>query len=101
LIELETNTTEAQDERVELFSIDGKAYSISTKPRVNVALKYLRVAKNQGPDIATAYMLEQLLGEEGFEALTEYEDLTVEQFTQIVAIAQEALMGSLDDPKGE
>jgi hypothetical protein len=98
-IELTTNTSE-EVEQVELFSIDGKSYTIANKPRLNVALKSLKLARKDGEEAAAAYMLEAVLGEEAFDALTEYEDLTPETFTAIFQAAQKVVFGGLEGPKG-
>lgn len=98
-VTLTTNTEASPVETVELFSIDGKSYSIEKKPRVNVALKYLKIARNEGADAAGAFLLEKLLGEEAYEALLDYDDLTPENLAAIVEAAQKATLGDLETPK--
>lgn len=98
-IELHTDKSEKVEE-VELFSIDGKSYTIPNKPRLNVALKTLKLAREQGEDAAMVYMMEKAIGEEAFEALTEYDDLDPETFAQIIAAAQKVVFGGLEGPKG-
>lgn len=97
-IELVTSTEEV--EQVELFSIDGKSYTIPNKPRLNVALKTLKIAREEGQDAAMAYMMEKAIGEEAFEALTNYDDLDADTFAQIVNAAQSVVFGGLEGPKG-
>jgi hypothetical protein len=87
-------------EMVDLFTIDEVTYQIPAKPNVNIALKYLRVLKRQGELVATSGLLEDLLGEEGFEALTNYEDLTEEDFEAVMTAAQKVTMGSLENTLG-
>lgn len=97
-IELTTSTEPV--EQVELFSIDGKSYTIPNKPRLNVALKTLKLAREEGQDAAMAYMMEKAIGEEAYEALTEYDDLDAETFQKIVLAAQTVVFGGLEAPKG-
>ncbi len=87
--------------KVDLFHLNDVTYQIPAKPRVNVALRYLWQAKTLGETSATAGLLEALLGSEGFLALTEYDELTAEQFGQIVAIAQKVTLGALEQNAGE
>lgn len=98
-IELKSATVEA--EQIELFSIDGKSYTIPNKPRLNVALKTLKLVRTQGEEAASAFMLEAVIGEEAFEALTEYDDLDAETFQQIILAAQKIVFGGLEAPKGK
>lgn len=99
-VELTTKPVSADVEQIELFSIDGKSYSIPNKPRVNVALRYLKLAREQGVDAAAAYLIESLIGADGYEALMNYEDLTSEELASIVSAAQKATLGGLEAPKG-
>jgi hypothetical protein len=87
-------------EQVELFSIDGKSYTIANKPRLNVALKTLKLMRKEGEEVAMAYMMEAAIGEEAFDALTEYEDLDADTFGAIVSAAQKIVFGGLEAPKG-
>lgn len=93
--------TSAPVEMVDLFHLDGVTYQIPAKPRVNVALRYLRTAKRDGETVATSELLEALLGVDGFEALTNYDELTPDQFAQIVAAAQKVTLGALEQHAGE
>jgi hypothetical protein len=97
--EMPKNTDEV--EQVELFKLNGKSYTIPNKARANVSLKYLNLLRKEGDAAASAYLLTTLLGEEAFDALTEYDDLTTEQFTDVVGAAQKVVLGELDNPKGK
>lgn len=96
------NLDEARDEQqgepemVDLFTLNGKTYQIPKKPKVNVALKFLRNARTSGEALAADVLLEDLLGKEGYEALTGYDDLTQAQLEQVMFIAQKTVLGSLE-----
>lgn len=92
---------DAEQEKVDLFTIDGQTYSIPAKPRANIALKYLRNVRVEGQDFAAGVMLEDLLGEEGYTALMEYDDLTMEDLNAIMMAAQKVLLGAIEDSQQE
>lgn len=81
-------------EHVPIFSLDGTTYSISTKPRANVALRYLKILRNEGQEMAQAYMLEQLLPPDAYEALTNYDELTEDVLKAVMEKCQEVLLGA-------
>jgi hypothetical protein len=86
-------------QRVPLFYINDVEYSVSARPGVNVALKYIHLFRTEGDTVATAYLLDRLLGSEGYQALMNYDDLTVEQFARICEIATQLTLGALEAPK--
>lgn len=89
----------AEPERVPAFSINGVTYSISTKPPVNKALRYLHISRTQGTEAGIDFMLGVLLGEEGYEALMDFDQLTEEQLKDVVTIASKIMTGSVEVPK--
>lgn len=88
----------ADSETVELFSLDGKTFAIPARPRVNLALRYLKLARTQGAEQAGAFLLEELLGEDAYEALCDSETLTSENLNDIITVAQKVTLGGLDSP---
>jgi hypothetical protein len=84
---------------VELFRLGGRVFAIPEKARVNVALKYLWMAKTKGEEVAGQWMLEQLLGDEAYQALMEFDDLEPGQLAAILAAAQKVVLGSLEQGK--
>jgi hypothetical protein len=94
---LTTSTEPAK--RVVLFYINDRPYSIVLKPGVNVGLKYLHLVRTVGENQAMGYLLEKLLGTEGYEALMDYDDLTPEQFESVCDVASNLTLGALEPPK--
>lgn len=90
-----------EPEMVELFSIDGKPYFIPNKVRVNVGLKYLHQVRTTGDAAANSWLLEALLGEEGYQALLDYDDLTAEDLERVQAVAVEIVLGRSEEGKAE
>jgi len=90
---------QAEQERVPLFYIDDVEYTIPKRPRMNVGLQFLHLSRDQDDSAAMDYLLAKLLGEDGYRALREYDDLTAEQFQQITEIASRLTLGALELPK--
>lgn len=89
----------AAQERVTLFSIDGKEYSISTKIRPNVSLKVMNVFRKQGDTAGVDFMLETVLGSDAYEALMDFDDLEEDELEKIIKIAFELVAGTTENPK--
>jgi len=101
IVSLRSAKTQAAEERIPAFSINGEVYSILTKPRVNQGLKYVHLARTKGSEIAVDYMLEVLLGTEGYEALIGFDDLTEADLEAVISAASRIMAGAVDTPKGK
>lgn len=78
LIELTSPKEKAEVERVELFSIDGKVYTVPRELSPTVGLRYTNIARKQGQEMAADYLLETMLGEEAYSALLEFDGFNTE-----------------------
>ncbi len=87
-----TKSTEGV-EQVHLFSIDGVDYFIPKKTRVNLGLKYLYQVKTEGESRAGANLLMDLLGDENYVALMNYEDLEEKDLMDIMDVAAKVVLG--------
>lgn len=89
--------TGKEHEKVHLFSIveDGetKEYFIPKEAPYNLTLAALKVAANAGPLAAQIFAMEELLGEEGFNALLDCDELTEAQFDAIADHINKLTMG--------
>jgi hypothetical protein len=98
---LELDSTEKEEptkeERIPVFSINGTAYDMPAQIKPHIALKYLWLIKNNGGDYASAWLMEAVLGTDGFQALANYEPLTTAQLDHIKNIVQDAAMGAVED----
>lgn len=88
-------------ERVPAFSINGVTYSILTRPKVNQGLKYVHLARTRGSEIAVDFMLETLLGTDGYQALMDFDDLTEADLTAVMEAASRIMLGAVENPKGK
>lgn len=87
---------EAEDERIDLFRIDGVVYTMSVRPRANTSLKYAWIAREKGIEAAYSYALEALIGDEGYQALMNFSGLTQDALNQIVAAASKIMAGAAE-----
>lgn len=90
-----------KEERVVLFEIDDEKYSIAKSVAPNVALRYLHIGRKQGLEAQIDYMLGVLLGEEGHEALMNFQDLTEDDLLAVIKACQKVMTGSVEAPKGK
>lgn len=98
VLRLSSNPKRAE-ERVPLFYIDDVEYSVAKRPGVNVGLQFMHLYRTEGEQSAVDYLLGKLLGDDGYRALREYDDLTAEQFQQICEIATKLTLGAMELPK--
>lgn len=99
IVSLRSAANPAEDERVPAFSINGTVYTIAVKPKVNTGLKYVHLARTRGSEIAIDYMLETLLGRDGYEALIDFDDLTEDDLKAVVEAASKIMAGAVEAPK--
>lgn len=89
--------------RYKLFSIvsedpeTGEAVTVDyTMPRAQhpgIVLEYLREARKNGEELAASWLLERVLGVDGYSALTSEPDLTWATVQQVVRLALQVLSG--------
>lgn len=101
IVSLRSAVNPDPEQRVPAFSINGAVYTIGTKPKTNTGLKYVHLSRTRGPEIAIDFMLETLLGKEGYEALMDFDDLTEADLTAVIEAASKIMAGSIEDPKGK
>lgn len=87
-------------EMVDLFQLNGRMYQIQKKPRLNIALKFLKMRREKGEMDAAAELLPDMIGEEAFSALAEYEGLKPEMLQQVAMAAAKVTMGGLEKALG-
>jgi hypothetical protein len=77
-----------------IFAIGDVQYHAPAQPRAHVELTYLWKIRHEGPQLATAYLLEELLGIDAYVALMNYEALTAQDLSQIVDLLRSAVQGA-------
>jgi hypothetical protein len=88
-----------EGKRVPLFYIDDQAYTVPAKPHPTLGLRYLHILKTEGQGQATYFLMNEMLGKEGYVALMEYDELTEEEYDQVLDKATKMIMGPKERPK--
>jgi hypothetical protein len=93
-----------EGERVTLFYIGDREFTITARPQAEVGLRFLKlsqtpVSEGGGEQAAIYYLLTKLLGQDGYDALMGFDGLQQSQFQQIVRIASELALGAVEPPK--
>lgn len=98
---VELTSTVPDEERVPLFSIDGRVYSIPRMVPQGISLEYLRIVRQFGENAAAGRLLERLLGEEAYTALEECPSLDDEKMQKIMDMAQKITFGAAEVKGGK
>ncbi|GIH26074.1 hypothetical protein Aph01nite_43840 [Acrocarpospora phusangensis] len=101
VVHFKTRAEPAEVETEPLFYIDDVEYRIPVKLPVNLGLRYLRLIRQQGRDLAADWLLEQVLSEEGYEALANQDfDDDEEQFEHLFQIIERRALGQKEGAAG-
>lgn len=84
------------DDREPLFYIDDTEYTIPKRPRANLSLQFLDMVKSEGTDYASAWLMEEMLGTDAYEALMKLDTLEPDQLQQITDLCQKKVLGKLE-----
>lgn len=92
---------ETAEVRVPVFSIDGVAYTMPEHVPVNVAYKAMNMFRKEGPVATTFWLMEEMLGQDGLDAMLAYRSLNNERWNQVGKVLSEHVMGSLESEPGK
>lgn len=99
-----TKTAPPEQARIVLFYIDETPYTVPKTIPANLGLRFLQVAAHRGPGVAQIFLLEEMLGEEGLDALKACDGMTSEQFQALRDKFDALFVGQVDEllsgPKG-
>lgn len=85
---------EAEKPRHEvLFRLDGKEYEAVANPSASLMLRYLDRMRKWGPNPAISWLLEEMVGAEGYEALLTSPKVTQKDFAAVTRAAVRIVMG--------
>lgn len=109
---IEHSEWNAGDERLVLFTITKPApteedpgavkstdYTIPNKPHAGLGLLFLRMARMQGYEIAQSWLLDEVVGFEGMNALAAEPDLEPATLRAIFDKVRRTVLGGLNSPK--
>lgn len=93
----------SSDDRVELFTIvngdERRTFTMPNRPHPGLALQYLKRARREGEALAASWLLEQVLGEDGYDALAAEPDVTLAMVNGIAATAMRVVTGRHTQPE--
>lgn len=85
---------EAEKPRHEvLFRLGGKEYEAVANPSASLMLRYLDRMRKWGPNPAISWLIEELVGAEGYEALLTSPKVTQKDFAAVSRAAVRIVMG--------
>jgi hypothetical protein len=90
-----------QDKREPLFTIDEAEYTIPVEVPGNITLQALESLRQHGEAHTTAWLLELMLGEDGYRALRQCPSVTRANLAQIGAVVSAKVLGDLEDVTGK
>lgn len=93
------STDVPETSRIPLFYLDDEEFTIEIPFPVNLSLVYLKMAREQGENIATGWLVEQVLGAEAYEALMNYKGLKASHLKKIGHLVSNLALGAVEDPK--
>lgn len=101
VVHFKTRSAEVEVETEPLFYIDDVEYSIPKKLPANMGLRYLRLIRKRGQEIAADWLLEEVLGEAGYDALTsqDFEDDEA-SFEQLFKVIERRALGQKEGAAG-
>lgn len=91
----------ADTDRIVLFYVDDDEYSIPKRIGRNHGLRYLQTMRKQGEALAAQELLEILIGEDGYEALMNCDDLEDAQLDQIMTRLRDMALGEVEEQEGK
>jgi hypothetical protein len=100
ILRLTTKEEAEPIEMVTLFEIDDTPYQVPKNPSPTVGLRYLKICKVEGAEAGAYFLLSCMLGEQGYDALMEYDQLTQDQYDFILTAAVRIATGKTERPKG-
>lgn len=95
---LELTSGPAEDlERIPIFSVDGTEYTIPADVPAYVSLEAQELLATQGMVVAERWLMVELLGQDGWDALRSCKTLTRAQYRKLAASIVEHAMGPDED----
>jgi hypothetical protein len=99
LVELSSEVPE--EERVPLFKIDDRVYTVPKFVPQGISLEFVRLNRQQGESVAAVRLLERMLGPEAYEALEQCPTLDNVKMQKIIDMAQKLAFGKAEIKEGK
>lgn len=75
-------------------------YTMPEKPNSGLALKFLKMARTLGAEVALGWIFELAIGEEAYDDLSNETDLDPDLLASLMLKVQQRALGGLEGPKG-
>ena len=85
-------------DREPIFSIDGIEYTMPREVPGHIALEGMEIYRKGGDGAATPWIMEQLLGNDGYRALRDCPSLTKANLLAIIEVLRRKIFGDPEDP---
>jgi hypothetical protein len=83
-----------------LFRLGGKEYPVLLNPPASLMIDYFYRVREDGPNLAFLWVLEEMLGKDGCRALREDPRVTRDGYRQVADAIMRILLGSEDGASG-
>lgn len=97
MIEIKTTDQAEPPAREPIFSIDGTTYTIPVEVPASTGLEAMERTRQEGEAQATAWIMEELLGKDGWKALRSCREVTKPQLRAIMKICRERVFGGMEE----
>lgn len=87
-------------ERVPIFVIDGQTYYVDKNISPSVSLRFMKQVRVSGAEFALGGLLEEVLGEDAYDALANCPHVTQQQLADVMDLLKRHVMGAVEVPKG-
>jgi hypothetical protein len=94
-----TSTPAEESPRVIIAYLDDYELTMPEQLSPGVGLKLMRTARTGGGEMAMTQMLEEVLGDEAYQRLIDFEGLTGQNLADLFSVVQRVAMGKLEVPK--
>lgn len=91
---LELGTADDSPKYDVLFRLDGTEYDVLTNPPASLMLGYFDKVRKEGPNVAFSWVLERMLGADGYEAVTTSPKVSKNDFRQVGEAVLTILLGT-------
>jgi hypothetical protein len=89
------------EDRVKLFHLDGRVYTAPRKLPPNITFKFMRKMRTTDTDLATFWLVEQVLTAHVVDILADHDELTEDELDAIMKVIRRHTMGAMERSTGK
>jgi hypothetical protein len=95
-----TSNPNEKVEQVELFTLEGKTYTIPKTLDGGRVLGFMQEVRNVGTEAASVGLLIDLIGQSAYRKLREYPGLTLADLKAIFKVVEQSATGAMEEVAG-